>query len=186
MRSAAAVLTLFAVCICTAGFAQVVMEDYPISIATVANPAGPVGSTIQQVNVHTAGGAFLIDNFMKAVVPAALAANGVLPAPANAATANLKVVIPAPKSGVIDSGPLHPVWLRVRAERPTGVTVKERKGEKFEGKVCDPGCWKFWSYFVTRYCAVARVDKVQKTAPVTAPAPAPIVPTATIYNWIDP
>lgn len=179
MRSVAVVIAV--VCISVAFAAPVkVWQQYPLDIVTVAAPNETGGTTTTQVvHVLTAAGPVNINRFMQVTVPASLQATNALPAPSGANTDMLDVALPAVKGFVEE--PLHPVWLKVVATRDNGISVTEGMGEKFMGKVCEPGCWSVCSYFITRYCAWARVDKIQETTVIPEP-----IDIANTYNWVDP
>jgi len=182
VRPVAVVLTLLAVCLSTAVLAAPVrlVGQYPIQVVKTAKVNATGGTTVtSSVVVPLAGGGVAsLNDFMQRIVPAALAANGDLPAASGAAPSVLPVKI-VTKGYVV--GKTHPVWLKVTACCDNGLKVHETRGEKFRGTVTDPSDWQIASYFITNYSAWARVNKLHQTK--VLPKPVDVVKS---YNWIDP
>ena len=90
-----------------------------------------------------------LDKFMKKVVPASLAANGALPAPANVETMVRDVAIPMCKRAFIYNQGALPLSLRVRANPNSATSAKDTGHERYLGRTNDG--WTFWSHFITQY-----------------------------------
>ena len=147
--------------------AQAETRDYPLSITTeVVRP----GVTQDVVMVHWSAGVTALDEFMNVVVPQALSTSGQLPVPATGPTMTANVTIPMSKRAYVYGDGALPVWLRVVTNQ--SLQASEDSHERFRGS----SCWKFSSYFITRYTADVRVTKFHGRE----------VTVHNTFKWVDP
>jgi hypothetical protein len=156
------------------GATSAVVTDYPLQLVT-----HQMSSHVTQDVVHVLladGTKPDLDEFMRLVVPKALAANGALPAPANVETMVRDVAIPMAKRAFIYNQGALPLSLRVRANPNSATKATQDSHERFIGRTNDG--WTFWSYFITQYTVVTPATKYRTKSTETFVHKG--------YKWVDP